>query len=106
MPIYEYRCQSCEKRLEFQMKMSDPHPKICPNCGSENTLKKLMSQTAFQLKGGGWYNQAYDGKSNQKPKGSEEKTSTGSEKEASKPAEKSAAPKESKKAASTTTESS
>ena len=67
MPVYEYCCQKCEKRSEFSMKMSDPHPESCPHCQAENSLRKLMSRTAFQLKGGGWYHQAYDGKSNQKP---------------------------------------
>ncbi|NRA66433.1 MAG: zinc ribbon domain-containing protein [Pseudobacteriovorax sp.] len=67
MPMYEYRCGDCEVVSEFLMKMSDPTPKVCPNCGSEGKLSKIMSMTGFQLKGGGWYDQGYDGKSNQKP---------------------------------------
>lgn len=63
MPIYEYRCKDCGKVSEFQMKMSDPNPEICPTCGRP-ALHKIMSLPSFQLKGGGWYSDAYDGKSN------------------------------------------
>jgi len=52
--------------LEIQMKMSDPYPSLCPSCG-KGSLTKIMSLPAFQLKGSGWYKDAYDGKSNQKP---------------------------------------
>jgi len=63
MPIYEFRCKDCGKVSEFQMKMSDPNPQICPTCGHP-ALAKIMSLPSFQLKGGGWYSDAYDGKSN------------------------------------------
>ncbi|MBC7530609.1 MAG: zinc ribbon domain-containing protein [Oligoflexus sp.] len=63
MPIYEYRCKDCGKVSEFQMKMSDPNPDVCPTCGNPS-LSKIMSLPSFQLKGGGWYSDAYDGKSN------------------------------------------
>ncbi len=68
MPIYEYKCKTCGHLHEFIMKMSDPHPEECPGCGQQQSLVKQMSQAAFQLKGGGWYNEAYDGKSNRQPK--------------------------------------
>ncbi|MES2744309.1 MAG: zinc ribbon domain-containing protein [Bdellovibrionota bacterium] len=68
MPIYEYRCKDCGNVSEFQMKMSDPHPSTCPTCG-HNTLSKIMSLPSFQLKGGGWYSDAYDGKSNKAASG-------------------------------------
>ncbi|RZA25553.1 MAG: zinc ribbon domain-containing protein [Proteobacteria bacterium] len=80
MPIYEYRCKDCGNVSEFQMKMSDPHPSTCPTCG-HNTLSKIMSLPSFQLKGGGWYSDAYDGKSNKaasgpKAEGSDSSTSS------------------------------
>ncbi len=63
MPIYEFRCKDCGKVSEFQMKMSDPNPQNCPTCG-EPSLSKIMSLPSFQLKGGGWYSEGYDGRSN------------------------------------------
>lgn len=54
MPIYEYQCESCGHQLEAIQKMSDPALKDCPACG-KGVLKKLISATAFQLKGTGWY---------------------------------------------------
>ncbi len=54
MPIYEYRCGSCSQTSEHLQKMSDPAPDACPHCGN-GPLSKLMSQTSFILKGGGWY---------------------------------------------------
>ncbi|MBC7660973.1 MAG: zinc ribbon domain-containing protein [Chitinophagaceae bacterium] len=64
MPIYEFRCKDCGQVSEFQMKMSDPNPTTCPTCGHLGALSKIMSLPSFQLKGGGWYSDAYDGKSN------------------------------------------
>ena len=55
MPIYEYRCDSCQKVAEVIQKISDPTPEQCPNCETQGTLKKLVSQSAFVLKGSGWY---------------------------------------------------
>ena len=61
MPIYEYECVECDALTEVRMKISDPDPTICEKCGKSG-LRKLISQTAFHLKGGGWYNDAYDSK--------------------------------------------
>lgn len=54
MPIYEYRCNHCEHRLEMLQKISDEPAKTCPECG-EDSLLKLVSAAAFKLKGTGWY---------------------------------------------------
>ena len=54
MPIYEYRCESCEYELEAIQKMSDAPLTDCPDCG-ESKLKKKISAAAFRLKGSGWY---------------------------------------------------
>lgn len=54
MPIYEYRCQSCEHRLEKLQKMSEGVLVDCPEC-KRPTLKRLVSAPAFRLKGSGWY---------------------------------------------------
>ncbi len=53
MPIYEYTCQKCGRRLEVMQKMSDKPLTRCPEC--KGKLEKIFSQTSFQLKGSGWY---------------------------------------------------
>ena len=54
MPIYEYRCQSCEHELEKLQRMSEGNLVDCPACKNP-TLKRLVSAPAFRLKGSGWY---------------------------------------------------
>ena len=53
MPIYEYKCLECEEEFEVMQKMSDDPLTECKSCGGE--LKKLITNTSFVLKGGGWY---------------------------------------------------
>ena len=54
MPIYEYRCQSCDHEFEALQRISEGPLTDCPDC-AEPALKKLVSAAAFRLKGGGWY---------------------------------------------------
>src|SRR5512137_2076877 len=58
MPIYEYLCEGCGKVNERLQKFGDPPPARCDECGSKK-LAKLVSRSAFQLKGGGWYSDLY-----------------------------------------------
>jgi putative FmdB family regulatory protein len=57
MPIYEYRCQACGHTLEVIQKLDDKPLTKCPECAGK--LEKLVSRAAFQLKGGGWFNEGY-----------------------------------------------
>lgn len=57
MPVYEYHCNSCERDFEYQQRMSDPEKDICEACGG--ALERVISRTAFALKGGGWYKDLY-----------------------------------------------
>ena len=57
MPVYEYQCKACHKEFEYQQRMSDPDKTVCEACGGE--LERLISRTAFQLKGSGWYKDLY-----------------------------------------------
>lgn len=61
MPIYEYKCKDCGKESEILQKFSDPPLSKCPLCSGEVT--KLISQSAFHLKGTGWYATDYAKKS-------------------------------------------
>jgi putative FmdB family regulatory protein len=58
LPIYEYQCPDCGHRFEQLQKISDAPIRVCPNCNQEH-LRKLVSQTSFVLKGGGWYKDHY-----------------------------------------------
>lgn len=54
MPFYEYQCTQCGHRLEVLQKISEPPVVDCPSCHNA-ALKKLISASAFHLKGNGWY---------------------------------------------------
>lgn len=57
MPVYEYECKACHHEFEYQQRMSDPEKTVCEACGG--ALERLISRTAFSLKGGGWYKDLY-----------------------------------------------
>ncbi len=61
MPIYEYRCLDCDHEFERMQKFSDPPADSCPSC--TGTVQKLISRSAFHLKGDGWYVTDYARKS-------------------------------------------
>ena len=52
MPIYEYKCQKCGI-IEITQRITDKSLGKCPTC--KGKVKKLISNTSFQLKGTGWY---------------------------------------------------
>ena len=58
MPLYEYQCEKCNNKFELRQKFSDPLASECPACGG--AVQKLISQTGFALKGGGWYGDGYN----------------------------------------------
>jgi putative FmdB family regulatory protein len=76
MPIYEYSCRKCGQTIEVIQKFSDPPLKKHQGCGG--ALTKLVSASAFQLKGTGWYVTDYarkgKGGDSHAPKESAEKT--------------------------------
>ena len=65
VPIYEYLCEGCGRITEVMQKMTDPPPRECSECGSRD-IAKLVSRSAFQLKGGGWYADLYSSKKDEK----------------------------------------
>jgi putative FmdB family regulatory protein len=67
MPIYEFECRKCKAHLEVFQKINDKPPAKCRKCGGR--LEKLVSASAFQFKGTGWYVTDYASK------GSKEKRS-------------------------------
>ena len=53
MPIYEYSCDKCGNVVERIQKFSDPL--LTEHAGCGGALTKLISRSAFHLKGDGWY---------------------------------------------------
>jgi putative FmdB family regulatory protein len=98
VPIYEYLCEECGRISEVMQKMTDPAPRQCPECGSAK-IAKLVSRSAFQLKGGGWYADLYASK--KEAKGDAAKPAEKKDAAAAPPAKDAAAPaaKEAKPAA-------
>ncbi|MGA2286654.1 MAG: zinc ribbon domain-containing protein [Dehalococcoidia bacterium] len=46
MPIYEFRCNACKKRVSvFRRSMTSSTPAVCPNCGADD-LTRLVSRFA------------------------------------------------------------
>ncbi|MBW4056358.1 MAG: zinc ribbon domain-containing protein [Proteobacteria bacterium] len=73
MPIYEYRCNSCNIQFELRQKFSDPPADKCLKCGG--IVLKLVSAASFSLKGAGWYGDGYGAKT--EPTKSEGDTANG-----------------------------
>ena len=61
MPIYEYQFEKCATVSEVVQKISEKPLTKCTKCSGK--LHKLISQSAFHLKGTGWYVTDYAGKS-------------------------------------------
>jgi putative FmdB family regulatory protein len=57
MPLYEYQCLACGERSEILQRLSDPPSAHCPKCGGD--VKKLISSSAIQFKGSGFYKTDY-----------------------------------------------
>ena len=80
MPIYEYQCSSCQKVIEVMQSMTEEPLSQCPDC--HGSVKKLVSMSAFHLKGGGWFADGYsdspgnNGKASGKGNGSAAKSAS------------------------------
>jgi putative FmdB family regulatory protein len=53
MPLYEYQCEGCDERFEVMQKFSDQPLTTHPKCGGP--VHRLLSVSALQFKGSGWY---------------------------------------------------
>ncbi len=66
MPIYEYRCENCGNEHEVMQKITEKPLTVCRDCGG--SLKKMISNTSFVLKGSGWYLTDYGDKNSRNNK--------------------------------------
>ena len=73
MPIYEYHCPKCGT-FDVMRKITEKPLRKCPTCKAK--VQKLMSNTAFQLKGTGWYVTDYPGKGKKDSDGEAGKSET------------------------------
>jgi putative FmdB family regulatory protein len=106
MPIYEYKCQKCGV-IEVTQRITEKPLAKCPTCKSK--IKKLISNTSFQLKGTGWYitDYARKGQSNGESKSeSKSKSSSTASSETKSEAKKSESSSSSEKASSASSSSS
>jgi len=53
MPIYEYRCDDCERVFEALQRISDEPLDACRHCGG--AARRIVSSPAIQFLGSGWY---------------------------------------------------
>jgi putative FmdB family regulatory protein len=60
MPLYEYRCEKCQRTFEVIQSFSDAELTECSECGGH--LERLLSAPAIRFKGTGWYVTDYGGK--------------------------------------------
>ena len=84
MPLYEYKCLKCNRRTEKIEPVNGPHLKKCPHCGGK--VEALISASAIQFKGSGWYVTDYAGKKSASPgssDGSKEDKSSSDKKDSS-----------------------
>ena len=65
MPIYEYRCDRCDQTFETIQKFSDEPLHVHEGCGG--AVERLVSASALQFKGSGWYITDYARKSTTPP---------------------------------------
>ncbi|MGD0014640.1 MAG: FmdB family zinc ribbon protein [Bryobacteraceae bacterium] len=53
MPLYEYKCSRCGKAVEVLQRFSDAQLQVHAGCGG--ALERVISPSAFNFKGTGWY---------------------------------------------------
>ncbi|MCP4213656.1 MAG: zinc ribbon domain-containing protein [bacterium] len=75
MPLYEYKCNTCDKTFEVLQKMNADPLATCLYC--QGGVEKLISSSSFQLKGSGWYLTDYKNKSRKSDAPSATSVSTG-----------------------------
>lgn len=64
MPTYEYKCTQCGRTFEARQKITAEPLKECKFCSGK--VRRLLSPTAFILKGSGFYVNDYPSESRKK----------------------------------------
>jgi len=74
MPLFDFRCETCQHQFEVLVRSGDELPNECPACGQAK-VKKMVTAPAFSFKGEGWYKDLY-GKPAPKSEKSDSATTT------------------------------
>jgi len=99
MPTYEYLCKACDHEFEREQRITDPKVRTCPKC-KKRRVERLISQTSFVLKGGGWHSDLYSSAKGDKEKKADTPADAGgTEKKDEKKKKKSDSKKDSKSGA-------
>jgi putative FmdB family regulatory protein len=75
MPLYEYKCRKCDTVFEVMQKFADAPLETHADCGG--AVERLISSSAFQFKGSGFYITDYA--KSRASKGDSKKTETKTE---------------------------
>ena len=60
MPIYNYKCFSCDNVVEIWKGINNDNVELCPKCQAK--MDRIIAKSSFILKGGGWYSEGYNKK--------------------------------------------
>src|SRR5664279_3202713 len=77
MPLYDYQCHQCGETVEVRQKFADAVLTVHEGCGGE--LERLISLSALQFKGTGWYVTDYGRNGKKASAGSNGKSETNSD---------------------------
>ena len=87
MPLYEYKCENCGEVFEVRQNFSDEPVAVHEKCGGR--VNRLISTSAFNFKGSGWYATDYakGGNSSKKTESESSSSTESAAKPETKPAE-------------------
>ena len=55
MPTYTYKCKECGYKFDKRQSFSDDTLRLCPACGAESGLRKVVNSVGILFKGSGFY---------------------------------------------------
>lgn len=55
MPTYTYRCNNCDYQFDIKQRMAEAPLTDCPECETDNSLRKVLNSVGIVFKGSGFY---------------------------------------------------
>lgn len=59
MPLYSYKCYTCDYEFEMLLAHDDDTSPPCPNCEEQLCIRQMSAPGGFQLKGEGFYKKGW-----------------------------------------------